>query len=66
MNLKSKIEQEVDAIRLSIYEETKDMTLAERREYYRESGEAAARKYGFKRVAFAQAKNFREDAAAML
>jgi hypothetical protein len=50
MSWKSKTEQEVDAIRLAIYEETKNMTDAELNEYYRRSGEAAAKKYGFKRV----------------
>ncbi|MDR0198912.1 MAG: hypothetical protein LBI08_04130 [Methanomassiliicoccaceae archaeon] len=45
------IEREVDEIRLQIYEETKHMTNAELSEYYRKSGEAAAEKYGFRRVA---------------
>jgi len=42
------IEQEIDEIRLKIYEETKDMTPAEINEYYRKSTEAATKKYGFK------------------
>jgi hypothetical protein len=50
MSLKSKIEREVDAIRLAIYEETKNMSTAQLNEYYRKSGEAAAQKYGFKIV----------------
>jgi hypothetical protein len=50
MKPKSKIEREVDAIRLSVYEETKDMTTAQLNDYYRKSGEAAAQKYGFKIV----------------
>ena len=37
------IEQEVNAIRLKIYEETKDMTPAQLTEYYRKSGEASAK-----------------------
>jgi hypothetical protein len=45
------IEQEVNEIRLRIYEETKDMTSEERREYYRKSSEALAKEYGFRRVA---------------
>ncbi|MDR1329569.1 MAG: hypothetical protein LBK23_08225 [Oscillospiraceae bacterium] len=45
---KSKIEREVDEIRLAIYELTKYMTREELNEYYRKSGEASARKYGFK------------------
>ena len=44
------IEQEVDEIRLKIYEKTKDMTPAQLTEYYRKSGEASAKKYGFKMI----------------
>jgi len=44
----SKIEKEVNRIRLEIYEETKDMTPQERREYFREQDEAVTKKYGFK------------------
>ena len=44
----SKIEQEVNEIRLQIYEEIKDMTPQERGEYFRIRGEACAKKYGFK------------------
>jgi len=44
------IEREIDEIRLRIYEETKHMTHAELNEYYRKSGEEAAKKYGFKIV----------------
>jgi len=50
----SKIEQEVNQIRLAIYEETKDMTPAQRAERVNKIGEAAAKKYGFKRVASAK------------
>jgi len=45
---KKSIEDEVDEIRLQIYEEIKDMTPQEVGEYYRKSGEALAKKYGFK------------------
>ena len=45
------IEQEINQIRLRIYEETKDMTIQERVERVNKIGEAAAKKYGFKRVA---------------
>jgi hypothetical protein len=45
------IEQEINQIRQKIYDETKDMTLEQRREYYRKSGSAAAEKYGFRRIA---------------
>jgi len=44
----SKIEQEVNQIRLAIYEKIKDMTPAQVTDYYRKSGEATAKKYGFK------------------
>ena len=47
----SKIEQEVNQIRLAIYEKTKDMTPAERAERTNKIAEAAAQKYGFKIVA---------------
>ena len=47
----SKIEKEVNQIRLRIYEETKDMTVQERVERVNKIGEAAAEKYGFRRVA---------------
>ena len=44
------IEREIDEIRLRIHERTKHMTRAELCEYYRKSGEEAAKKYGFKIV----------------
>ena len=44
----SPIEQEVNQIRLAIYEKIKDMTPAQVTDYYRKSGEATAKKYGFK------------------
>jgi hypothetical protein len=44
------IEQEINRIRLRIFEETKDMTPQERAERVNRIGEAAAKKYGFKRV----------------
>jgi len=47
------IEQEVNEIRLRIYEETKDMTHEEFDEYFHVKGEAAAKKYGFKIIASA-------------
>ncbi len=42
----SPIEQEVNQIRLQIYEKTKDMTPAQLTEYYRKSSEITAKKYG--------------------
>jgi len=44
------IEDEIDQIRLRIYEETKDMTPQERVDRVNRIGEAAAKKYGFKRI----------------
>ena len=44
------VEQDINRIRLQIYEITKDMTPAQLTEYYRKSGEATAQKYGFKIV----------------
>jgi hypothetical protein len=44
----SKVEQEVNQIRLKIYEKTKDMTPAQLSEYYRQSTETTIKKYGFK------------------
>ena len=52
----STVEQEVDLIRLAIYEKIKDMTPAQITEYYRKSGEATARKYGFKIIESANEK----------
>ena len=48
------IEQEINRIRRRIYEETKDMTPAQRAERVNRIGEAAAKKYGFKIVASAK------------
>ena len=56
MKTSSKIEQEIDRIRLEIYEETKDMTPAQRVERVNKIGEAAAQKYGFKIVFSAKDK----------
>ena len=44
----SPVEQEVNQIRLAIYEKTKDMTPAQRAERTNKIAEAAAKKYGFK------------------
>ena len=56
MKTPNTIEQEVNQIRLRIYEKTKDMTPAQLTEYYQRSGEASAKKYGFKIVASAKEK----------
>ena len=50
MTTPNTIEQEINKIRLQIYEETKDMTIQERVERVNRIGENAAKKYGFKRV----------------
>ena len=54
MKTTNNIEHEVNQIRLRIYEKTKDMTPSQLTEYYRKSGEASAKKYGFKIVASAK------------
>jgi len=54
LTLTCDIEREVNQIRLRIHEETKNMTLEQRREYYRQSSDAAAEKYGFQRIASAE------------
>ena len=56
MKTPNTIEQEVNQIRLMIHKKTKDMTPAQLTEYYRKSGEASARKYGFKIIASAKEK----------
>jgi len=50
MKTNSRIENEIDKIRLEIYNKTKHMTNQELTEYYRKSGEESAKKYGFKIV----------------
>jgi len=54
MKAPSQIENELNKIRLQIYEETKDMTIEERADHFNKIGEAAAKKYGFKIVASAK------------
>jgi hypothetical protein len=44
------VEQEVNQIRLKIYEETKDLTPEQYTERVRRIGENAAQKYGFQRI----------------
>jgi hypothetical protein len=50
MKTPNTIEEEINQIRLRLYEELKDMTIEERVEHMNRYGEAAAKKYGFKRV----------------
>ena len=59
----SKIEQEVNQIRLQIYEETKDLTPEQNRDRLNKIGEEAARKYGFQRVANANTNHAQEKRA---
>ena len=48
------IEQEVNQIRLEIFEKTKDMSPDQYTDRVRKIGEEAAKKYGFQRVAKAE------------
>jgi len=57
MKTPNTIEDEIDQIRLCIYEEMKDMTIEERVEHMNKFGEAAAKKYGFKRITRANNKD---------
>jgi hypothetical protein len=41
------IEDEIDRIRVSIYEKTKNMSCQEFLEYFKKRGEEASKKYGF-------------------
>ena len=50
MKTTNNIEQEIDQIRLQIYEKTKNMTPEQLTAYYQKSGEQSAKKYGFKIV----------------
>jgi len=57
------IEQEINKIRIWIYEKTKDLSPAQRTERVNKIGEVAARKYGFKIVASANDKGVQENRA---
>ena len=50
----SPIEQEVNQIRLRIYEQTKDMTPTQVSEFYRQRTDDTIKKYGFKVIASAK------------
>ena len=56
MRTLSPIEQEVNQIRLKIYEETKDLTPEQYKQRLDKITEASAKKYGFKIVASANRK----------
>lgn len=51
MKTTNTIEQEINRIRLEIYEETKEMTAAQRAERTNKIADDVAKKYGFKIVA---------------
>jgi len=53
MKTTNTIEQEINRIRLEIYEETKEMTAAQRAERTNKIADDVAKKYGFKIVASA-------------
>jgi len=54
MKTSNTIEEEINQVRLKMYEETKNMTPQECVDRINRIGEAAAKKYGFKRVASAK------------
>jgi len=54
------VEQEVNQIRLEIYEETKDLSLEQRNRRLSTIIEAAQKEFGFKRVASANGNRSRE------
>jgi len=57
MKTPNTIEDEVNRIRLAIYEETEDMTVEQRVERVNRIGEAAAKQYGFKVVSSVKGKS---------
>jgi len=56
MKIDNDFEQEVNQIRLALYEETKNMTPAEVNEYYRKSTDDVMKEYGFRVVTQITAK----------
>ena len=50
MKMYKSVEQEVNQIRINIYEATKDLTPEQYTERVRKIGEEAAKKYGFHRI----------------
>ena len=51
MTINNDFEQEVNQIRLALYEKTKDMTPTELNEYYRKHTDSIIKEYGFRIVA---------------
>ena len=60
MKTANTIEQEVNQIRLKIYEKTKNMTPIQLTAYYQKSGEASSKKYGFTIIASPEEKKMRK------
>jgi hypothetical protein len=58
MKTPDSIEQNINRIRLAIYEETKHLTTEQRVERTNKIAEAAARKYGFKFIRQTKAGKF--------
>jgi hypothetical protein len=56
MNNVKTIEQEVNQIRLGIYEQTKDMTPTQLTEYYKQNTDSIIEKYGFRVLVNAKEK----------
>jgi uncharacterized protein YneR len=55
------IEDELNRIRVEIYEETKHMTTEEIVDYFRKYGEEAAQKYGFSIAKPLESKSHAQD-----
>ena len=51
------VEREINKIRLEIYEETKDMTLEQRKERLSKIVDTAQKEFGFKRIANTASQN---------
>jgi len=66
MKTPNTIEDEIDNIRLRIYEETKNMTVAQRVERTVKIGEVLARQYGFTIVASAKSQEINENKTNVL
>jgi hypothetical protein len=54
------VEQEVNQIRLEIYEETKYLTPEQYTERVKRIGETAAKKYGFDRIPYAVKRDIKQ------
>ena len=61
MKTYKKVEQEVNLIRLEIYEETKDLSLEQRNRRLSAIVDAAQKEFGFKRVPNANENRIQEN-----